>query len=717
MTPDESSLPPAAPTPDLGLPKFAYAALGLAIAGIAHADATATAPSPDDGTTTLPPIEVTGTVDVLPKDVPQSILTVPEHIVSEQAVTTLEDVLRNVPGITFNAGEGGSHGDSLNLRGISVPDSFFVDGIRDIGLYQRDTFDEQAAEVLLGPSSVLFGRGSTAGVINQVTKQATLAPVDDVSLEVGSGDLERATGDFGFALDGDTAVRLNLMGQRNHVVDRDHVLYQKNGFAPTITFGIDKPTTLTLSFLHQQDNDLPDYGLPFVDGAVAPVDRATYYGLTNYDRTRTEADLATVRLETRINDHLSFENATRYAHYNFEYLFSGPNLADDYTEVPPPGTSPSEILIYRDQASSEGANKEFVNHTDLTAKFDTGPVAHTLVTGIELSRETSNVERFENGIDDLPPTTLINPVNTYSPPTPLDVVDLPDSVGTDVSADAMDMMHVLPVLDVDAGLRWDRFSSHFSESVSGSAYKSIDTEVSPRAAAVYKPAPGQSYYLSYGESYNPAIEYLTLAPDSQALAPEKDYTTELGAKIGVLANRLTLTGALFDTALKDARNADPDDPTVQDGTFDQQVQGLEVGVTGHLTSEWEVTAGYTHLRDRITASSNDPASVGNQAPNIAKDSANAWVTYEPAHGWQVGLGAIYQSHRYADADNSAGVPAYATLNGMLSYRVNKHLDLQVNVNNLTDKLFFYGIYYTGPDENHAIPSPGRTFLFTARLHF
>jgi catecholate siderophore receptor len=507
------------------------------------------------------------------------------------------------------------------------------------------------------------------------------------------------------------------MGQRSNVVERDHVLYQKNGFAPTIAFGIDQPTSLTLSFLHQQDNDLPDYGIPFVGSTPAAVDRSTYYGLTNYDRTRSEADIATARFETRISDPLAFENSLRYAHYNFQYLFSGPNLADDYTEVPPPGTPLDQVLVYRDQASSEGSQKELVDHADLTGKFETGPVAHTLIAGLEASRETLNVERFDNGIDDLPPTTLLDPVTSSSPPTPLDVVDAPKSVGTDLSADVMDTMHVLPVLDVDAGLRWDRFSTHFSEAYSGSAYQSVDTEVSPRAAVVYKPAAQQSYYASYGESYNPAIEYLTLAPDSQALAPEKDYTLEVGTKVGLLDNRLSLTGAVFDTLLKDARNADPDDPTVQDGTFDQRVEGVEMGVTGRLASEWEITAGYTHLRDRITGSDTDPAAIGKRAPNVAPDSANAWLTFEPTPAWKLGVGVIYQGKRFADQDNTAWVPSYGELNAMVSYRVNRHLELQLNVNNLTDQLFFYGLYYTGPDENHAIPSPGRTFLFTARLHF
>jgi catecholate siderophore receptor len=691
------------------------AALGMAVAGIAKGEPAPEAPA-GAPVTTLPAVEVTGTVSALPQDVPQSIATVSHAEVTSQAVTRLEDALRNVPGITINAGEGGAHGDSLNLRGLSVPDSFFLDGVRDIGLYQRDTFDQQVVEVLLGPSSVLFGRGSTAGVINQVSKQPSLSPVDEVDAEAGSAGLVRATADLGWAFNGSTAARLNLMDERSGVVDRDHIENARNGFAPAIAFGIDKPATLTLSFLHQEENDLPDYGIPFIDGAPAQVDRSTYYGLTNYDRTKTQADIGTARLELKINDHLSIVDSLRYAHYSFDYFLSAPNLADDYTEVAPPGTPLGQILVYRDQPSSSGTESELIEHVDLTAKFDTGAVAHSLIAGIEVSREVSDVTRYLNGIDDLPPTTLINPASSFSPPTPLEPDDFPDSTGTDVSLDAMDSMHLGPKVDLDGGIRWDRFNSHFSEAASGSAYERDDTEVSPRASVVFKPAPGQSYYVSYGESYNPAIEYLTLAPSNDSLSPEKDYTTEVGTKLSILHGTLDVTGALFDTTLENARNADPDDPTVQEVPFSQRVQGLELGVSGYITPEWEIKAGYTLLRDRITGSG-DPDAVGKQAPNVARDSLTSWLTYEPNRSWQIGAGARYTGHRFADTDNTAGVPGYEVFDAMVSYRVNEHLDLQVNVNNLADKLFYNGIYYTGPDENHTIPSAGRTVIVSARLKF
>lgn len=735
---NERSLPPASnqgadgATPVAGSrPAARLAAIGVAAMGIlafpvraqdvpppAPADGTkpATPAQQPDSVMNLPAIEVTGTASVLPHDVPQSILTVSQQEISEQAVSSMQDVLRNVPGITINAGEGGAHGDSVNLRGISVPDSFFLDGLRDIGLYQRDTFDEEAVEVLLGPSSVLFGRGSTAGVINQVTKQATLAPMETASTEIGTASTERATADLDFVVGEHAAARINLMEQRFGVADRNDVLDKSYGIAPTLALGIDTATTLTLSYLHQDEDDVPDYGIPFIDGSPAHVNRRNYYGLVNYDRTRNTVDIGTVRLEHKFNDHVSLINSVRYGHYDFTYLLSAPHLDNDFTEPPAPGTPLADDLDYRDQPSSGGREEELINRTDLTTKFDTAGIAHTLITGIELGREASDVTKYVNGIDNIPGTPLLDPADTYSPPTPLDVDELPHSSGSDVSFSAMDRMRLTPQWDLDAGLRWDRFNSHFSEATTDSAFSRNDTELSPRAALVYKPDSWQSYYASYGASYNPAIEYLVIAPSSESLSPEKDYTSEIGTKLDFLNHSLTVTGALFDTLLANARLADPDDPTVQLLPFDQRVLGVEVGATGYITSQLEVRASYTHLDDRISAST-DPLAVGKRAPNIPNDSTSLWLTWEPGHAWKVGGGAIYMGQRYADTDNTAGVPCYVLLNAMASYRVNAHLDLQLNLNNITDKLYFNGIYYTEVDENHAVPGPGRTLLLTARLRF
>ncbi len=732
MNDTTSPIPPLGSL-DLPSPRQAgrVAAVGIAVAGILAGGARgqeAAAPGTDPGVpatpapapdpvTSLPPIEVTGMSTNVPHDLPQSVETVSEHEIAEQGISLLQDVLRNVPGITLNAGEGGAHGDSVNLRGLSVPDSFFLDGLRDIGLYQRDTFDEGSVEVLLGPSSVLFGRGSTAGVINQVTKQPMLVPLASGTVEVGTAEAARATADFNWVLGEHAALRLNLMEEHSGVADRDYVLNRRNGIAPALAFGLGGPTTLTLSYLHQYENDVPDYGIPFIDGSPAPVNRSNYYGLINYDRTQTTVDIATARLEHRFNDRVSLIDSVRYGHYDFRYLLSAPHLDNDFTEPPAPGIPLADILVYRDQPSSGGIEEEFINRTDLTTKFETGGVSHTLIAGIELSTESSDVVRYINGMDVIPPTPLLSPTVSFSPPTALDPDTLPHASGSDVSFSLMDRARLSAQWDLDAGVRWDRFISHYREATTGSAFARADTEVSPRAALVWKPAPWQSYYVSYGASYNPAIEYLTLAPSSESLSPEKDHTTEVGTKIEVARGTLTLTGAMFDTLLENARQADPDDPTVQQMPFEQRVQGFELGVSGYVTPQWELQAGYTHLDDKITASEVDPLAVGRFAPNIPTDSLNLWTTWEPGHDWKFGGGPLFMSHRFADTDNTAGVPSYVLFNAMVSYRVNAHLDLQLNLNNVTNKLYYNGVYYTEVDENHAVPGPGRTLLVTAKVRF
>jgi catecholate siderophore receptor len=499
-------------------------------------------------------------------------------------------------------------------------------------------------------------------------------------------------------------------------VDRDQVCYRRCGVAPTLGLGINTATRLTLSYFKEEENNLPDYGIPFIDGAPASVDRSNYYGLTNYDRTRTNTDIGTLRFEHDFSDRLEISDSLRYGNYGFEYLVTGPFLGNDFVAPPPPGTPYSQIVISRDQPSSAGTTSLLINRTDLTSKFDIAKVENALTVGMEVSKEQSHVNRFENGLDEIAPTPLLAPDGFHTPPTPLTVYSNPKGEGKDASIYARDSLALGPQWDVDLGLRWDRFKTNFNEVFSETAFERTDTLVSPRVAVVYKPDSAQSYYLSYGTSYNPAIEYLIIAPSNDSLSPEKNSALEIGAKVKILGGKAELTGALYDTFVKNVRNSDPDDPTVQDAPFDQRVKGVEVGVNGYITSNWEVTANYTHLDDRITATT-DALSQGKLAPNTPHDAANVWSVLEPTKALSIGGGFTAVSHRYADTENSAGVPGYVVFNAMTSYEINEHLKLQLNLNNVTNKLYFTGIYYVGVDENHALPNPGRTVIGTASYRF
>jgi catecholate siderophore receptor len=666
--------------------------------------------------TVLPSVEIVGTAIASDQDIAQSADTLDKKELAEQNLTLLQDALRNVPGVTLNSGEGGAHGDSVNLRGLSIPDSFFLDGVRDIGQYQRDTFNSDAISVLLGPASALFGRGSTSGVINSISKQPLLTPLAALSVSAGQADFWRGTADLNLPLGDSAAARLTVMDQHNHVVDRDQVTYNRYGVAPTLAFGIDTPTRLTLSYFKEVENNLPDYGIPFIDGAPAQVDRSNFYGLVNYDRTRTNNSIGTVRFEHDFADGYTVSDSLRYATYGFEYLVTGSFLGNDFVPPPPPGTPLADIEVSRDQPSSGGDTNMVINRTDLTRKFELAGFQNTLTGGLELSKEESNVTRFQNGLDNIAPTPILAPDPFNTPPTPLVVYSAPQGRGNDVSVYAADNIALGPMWDLDAALRWDHFYSSFSEPFSGTAFTRTDVFVSPRVAAIFKPDETQSYYLSYGTSYNPAVEYLIIAPSDQSLSPEKNSTLELGAKIGILGGAASITAAVFDTWVSNARISDPDDPTVQQAPFNQQVKGVEVGLNGYLTRIWELTVNYTHLDDRITASS-DPLSQGKLAPNTPHDAANLWSVLEPTAAVSIGAGATALSHRFADTENTAGVPGYVVFNAMTSYQINDHLKLQVNLNNVTNKLYFSGVYYTGVDENHALPSAGRTLIATASYRF
>lgn len=665
----------------------------------------------------LQSIEVTGTAIHQTLDIPQSIDSIDKKELAEQHLTLVQDALRNVPGITLNSGEGGAHGDSVNLRGLSIPDSFFMDGVRDIGQYRRDTFNTDAISVLLGPASAVFGRGSASGVINSISKQPQLTPLAAISVSGGQADYWRGSGDFNLPLSPTAAARVTVMDQSNGVADRDQVHYESYGVAPTLAFGIDTPTRLTLSYYKQEENNLPDYGIPFIDGAPANVPRSNYYGLANYDRTRTNTNIGSIRFEQDFTDDITLSDSLRYANYGFQYLVTGAFLGNDFVAAPPPGTPYADILVSRDQPSSAGTTALAINRTDLTRTFDIAGFKNSLTAGMELSKEWSNVNRFENGLDDIPPTPLLNPMPLYYPPTPLIPYSNPKGRANDVSPYLLDSIAMGSHWDVDLGLRWDRFKSSFSEAFSATGFERTDFFLSPRAAVVFKPDDEHSYYLSYGTSYNPAIEYLIIAPSDQSLSPEKDSAVELGTKLKIWNGAVTLTGALFDTHVTNVRNSDPDDPTVQDAPFDQRVKGLELGIDGYLTDIWELAANYSHLDDKITQSMDDPLSVGKQAPNTPHDAFNLWTTVEPSVAWTVGGGFTAVSHRYADTDNTAGVPSYVVFNAMTSYQINDHFKVQLNLNNVTDKLYFMGMYYTGIQENHALPSAGRTLIgsFTYRF--
>lgn len=653
------------------------------------------------------------------QDAPQTINVVNQQILKDQGVTRLQDALKNVPGITFNSGEGAARGDTVNLRGFSAFNDFFLDGVRDAAIYTRDSFDLDQVEVLKGPSAVLFGRGSTGGVINQVSKAPTLAPLYSGTASVGTNSLLRGTADVNEPLSPTSAIRLNAMEESSDVADRDQAHNERWGIAPSYAIGLGTPTTLTLSYLHQEENNVPDFGIPFVNGAPAPVKRSNFYGL-NSDTNTTRDDIGTLRIKHEFNQDLSISDTLRAASYLFGYHFSAPNFG---SHVPTASSPLDTILVGRDAPSSQGAQTNVTNQTDVTARFATGPVNHILIAGAEFARQTSDIGRFNNPFNKnnnfVPETSLLDPnSNMFQPPE--GIASQQNTTAYTSAGYLTDTIQIGPYVDVIGGIRYDRFAASFNQyTVATNATLHLDHtdhETSPRAAIVLKPDDTQSYYFSYGTSFDPSAEALTLTTKTSGLAPVEAKTYEAGAKTSWLGGMLNLNAAVFHTEVDNAQTNDPDNPAITTLAGNQRVQGFELGATGYITPQWEIYAGYTYL-DAKTTKSGTAAFVGKVLQNVARNSGNLFTEYDLTDKWMIGGGADWLGHRFADFGEQANLPGYVIFNAVASYQLTDNVKLQVNITNLFDKTYYDAAYYTSAAENHVIPGAGRTAIFSTSFTF
>jgi catecholate siderophore receptor len=729
----------------------AASAISVCATGIAAASSALAHTAATDGTTTSDETQAGGSTgvgevvvtgirpllgDKIPlqvKDTPQSVNVVPQKLLQEQAVTRLEDALKNVPGVTLNAGEGAARGDTINIRGFSAFNDFFLDGIRDAAIYVRDPFNLDSIEVLKGPSATLFGRGSTGGAVNQVSKAPSLTPFGVLTADYGTNDEFRGALDVNEPLGSGVAFRLNAMGESSHVAERQYVDNKHWGVAPELSFGLGSPTTATLAYFHLSEHDIPDSGVPFINGAPANVPRQNYYGLAS-DRAVSDVNIGTFRLRHELSPNISVSNTFRYANYSFDYQFDAPNfgsVASGGLGPPGPGTPLSDILVGRDSPSSSGTQTNLTDQGDLTARFRTGILSHTLVAGFEVARQTNDLDRYANPFDSnnnwVPETPLLHPnPNEARPNEP--VTSTQDTTANSQAGYLTDTIGVGSRLDLIAGVRLDRFAASYVQHTltTGAVLNLNHTDVvaSPRFAVVFKPTSWQSLYFSYGTSFDPSAEALTLTTKLADLGPVKATTFEVGTKSSLFDGGLLLTGAAFHTEVDNAQINDPDNPGLTVLQGNQTVQGFELGANGHITSKLEITAGYTYLDGKASgAVGSNPVIEYADAliPNVARNAANVWIEYYVTDPWEVGIGFNYLDHRLGNivtpGVTPAVVPSYTVVSAMTSYRVNERLSVQLNLINLANTLYYDNIYYTSASENHVIPGAGRTFKVTLRASF
>ena len=689
------------------------------------------------------------------RDIPQSVTVINRAVLDAQAATKLTDALRNVPGITISAGEGGQIGDNVNLRGFSARTDLFMDGFRDRGQYTRDTFFLEAVEVLKGPSSILFGRGSTGGVINQVTKKPTLTSAQQITGSIGTDDYYRVTADVNEKLSDTSAFRVSALAH-DAKSTRDEIQSKRYGLSPSLRLGIGTDTEVNMHALVQRSREVPDYGFPVVTfaGQVGkPIDAPAhnFYGFTN-DYFDQDVLALHLTIDHRFSDAVLFTNQTQYSKYKTS---AAPTplggLVNPITgatvSAPAVGTPLTSLWSIRQQRDRVIHDSALYNQTNITVVLPTGSVTQTILTGLELGRDeyendtfnrfnTTNTPSPLSNVSPVPAVNLGDPTYIGKPPLSATLVRLPTQ-NTSVDANTIgaylnDQIDLTKHWKLALGVRWDRFEA--KQDQLGTAYtfpatpgaststltlthlESTNTVWSKRAGLIYQPTDQQSYYASFGTSFNPSAETVTVTAANAPVGPEKNKSYEVGGKWNLINNKLLLTSAVFRVEKTNARTTDIDGVVTLDG--DIRVDGVEVGATGQVWKGLEITGGYTYLdgemisaNERTGTAPNFIYAKGKVPQNVPKHSASLWATYRWAHVWELGGGAVASSKRYLNNFQTALIDGYTRLDATAAF-IQPRYDLRLNVLNATDRK-----YFEAASGGRATPVAGRTAIVTGSYRF
>jgi catecholate siderophore receptor len=675
------------------------------------------------------------------RDTPVTFVVIPQAVLHDQGATSLRDALRNTPGITLTAGEGGTApGDNVFIRGFSARNDVYIDGARDPGVVSRDTFNTEAVEVAKGPSSVTAGRGSTGGSVNLVTKAASLENAGEFRGTFGNADQRRTTVDINRRLSDSVAFRFNGMWQDSGVPRRDEVKQKAWGFAPSIALGLGTPTTLKVGYQRLDQDNVPDHGLPgtLPDQAIAAgktiddIDFSNFYGLASRDHETMTSDVVTATIEHRVKRGHHLRNLSRYGRNVLDRVVTSPRAATAANATTDPGFNPAIAQIRRtDTKYQYRDDKTFTNQTDYNAEFSTGTLQHSAVAGLEIARDKqpsyAATDLFASARP--PVTDLFNPdPEQLFIPTITPTGAASQAKSTSLAMYAFDTVKLNDKLQADLSLRWDRIDVNYitvaATTLVRSEFGRIDRALSGRAGLIYKPVAKGSIYGAYSTSFNPSYDGafgLTLAGtgvNNSALPPERSRNFEVGSKWDV-TSQLFATVAVFRTEKTNAKSTDAvTGATVLAG--DQLVKGVEFGFSGSLTDRWGVFAGLSLMDGRIKESLVS-AEIDRRLSYVPEQSFNVWTTYRLPPNVTIGGGAQYTGGYFLTNTNTLAtanlqaiqrLTRYWLVSAMGSYRVTAHVDLQLNINNLANER-----YIERANTGHVIPGPGRSIVIGPMIRF
>ncbi len=737
--------------------KSAGAAITIsALPLVVHAQAAAgNASDPDKRVSVLPAVTVSGQgfentnqaptgIARLPetiKETPKTINVIPHEIIEQQHATSLEQVLKNVPGITISTGEGngGQNGDQFRIRGLSAKGDIYVDGLRDFGAYKRDSFNTESVEVIKGPSGESFGVGNIGGLINQTTKKAGTVSSTQIDQSLGSGPIYRTTVDSNIKLTDTSAVRINGVLQVGSVPDRNHVDDDRRGLAIDFGTGLGTPTEWHLNYAYLHRNGQPDYGVSMAQGTDGIFRPITEYGIPglssstsyvrNTDRDITDAHIVSSLFQTKLDNGITLNNDTRFSFYERDFSGTNPSTVNTATlrQLLAGGNA---ALRYGGGGGVTYLQRGWGLQNVLSAKgeFHTGGIRHRAMAGLDTiyQRDHRDLGTWTGRLNN---QTIVDPAFGASTNASVSYGPTRDANATDIGVFLSDRMWLTDQFSLLGSLRWDYFRSEYATSVSTVGGTADAKKLSPAVSAIWEPTKDTMLYTSFSRTYRPVGTDIAVAvggaqaevpKDGVGSKPERADTIEVGAKVDLLDQRLGVTGALFQTRKDNAYTIDPVTGEITNGFTDsgegRRIRGVELGMNGRITTNWSASLAYAYLDGKVTYA---PAatSVGNVAPGVPHHNVTLWTAYNipqsilPLPGQlTLGGGLQYSGAYWADTANTARMPENFSLDAMVAYKQGKYR-ISLNAYNLTDRVNYQSSF----NASRAVPAARRTFLLNVGM--
>ena len=683
------------------------------------------------------------------RDIPQSVTVVTEKLMDDRNLDTFKEALKNTAGISFLAAEGGE--EDIRLRGFSLQATgdVFVDGVRDPAFYERDTFNLDRLEVLRGSASMLFGRGSTGGAVNQVSKAPRLMDENQVDLTLGSHNHVRVVGDFNKQTGESAALRLNVMKTQADNNGSGSSL-DKEGIAGAYRWGIGEKDEFQVTIYHLNNQNGMNYGLPWIrptptssalESTVLPLDPTAYYGAAS-DYNAGSATHLSASHTHRFSADSELKTQIRKGQYERDQRAGTVRFANSTSQ--PGGQSVSLATFGPNTVINRGNNLKIQDmdtlhvQSDFSKKFQALGLKHELLAGFDLATEDKTVYAArtagaQGGV------TINKPTTTFGTPNDGAWVDESTRVlrvnnqysSTGWGAYLQDLMQVAPQWKVLGGLRYDSLKGDYdqfgnptnaTDNGTKNNYQMKVSEWSKRAGVLFQPNDLQSFHLSYGTSFNTSGDTYSLGASNVDTPPEQSENWELGAKLDSADKRFTTRLALFRATKKNERNTDPLLPVVT-LTGSRYVSGLEIDVAGRLTPKWEVFGSFTWMPDaKVSQAAPCPATgactqgaagerVGDRPALTPVHSGSAWTTYQVSSQWRVGGGVTFRG-RQTPTRSEFEVRSFVVGDLMAEYAHSDALTIKANMSNVTNKLYADALY-----PGHYIPGAGRLTQVTASYKF